>query len=410
VWLFADSLYRVEREKLFSRAWVFVGHTSELTEWNYLQRYIGDIPVIITKSKGGVRGFLNLCPHRGARIVRDDQGRREIFRCPYHGWTFNAEGKFVGAPMLREIYDGVKKNFDLFPLRCDTYNGLIFCTIGSNVKLVDFLGDMKFYLDIVAGRGDGLTFSSPQRWVIRANWKTIVDNFIGDSWHFLTAHAWLGEVGIGIQDLRLASVAGVVRVNGGHGVLFTGPSEDDYPGLPRPLYYPLRWPALVEKAKVRLTKREFSVWVKYATFEMLGHVFPNMAFGNVAYSVSKGETPVPIITFRTWRPISVHETEIWTWLAFDVGEPEALRVKATETFLRLFGAGGAVEHDDVVMWETMTENSSLMSSLDISLKYYGGMNQEGRTFEGPGELYYGGNNEGNTLSFFQEYLNYLEGE
>ncbi|WP_256202710.1 aromatic ring-hydroxylating oxygenase subunit alpha [Sulfuracidifex tepidarius] len=371
---------------------------------------MGDVPVIITKHQGKIMGFLNVCPHRGAKIIREDVGKGEILRCPYHGWTFNMEGKFLGAPMQRGIYQGVDtSSFGMFPIRCETYKGLVFCTIDSNATLDEFLGDMKFFIDIVAGRSEGLVFSSPQRWIVRVNWKTIVDNFIGDSWHFLTAHGWLGEVGLGIQDLKLTSITGVIRVKGGHGVLFTGPSADDYPDIPRPLFYPLWWPNLVEKAKVKLTQREFDVWKKYGTYEMLGHVFPNMAFGNVAYTIDS-EPPVPILTFRLWRPISTFETEIWTWLAFDKDEPENLKKKAIDTFLRLFGAAGSVEHDDVAMWESMTENSSKLSSLNLKLKYYGGMNQSPTQFEGPGELYYGGNNEGNTISFFKEYLNYLEGE
>ncbi|MUN29036.1 aromatic ring-hydroxylating oxygenase subunit alpha [Sulfuracidifex metallicus] len=409
LWLFADKdIYAMERTKLFTKSWIFVGHTSEFQRWDYLQRYVGDIPVILT-NKDHVRGFLNLCPHRGAKILREDAGRGDIFRCQYHGWTFSHKGNFLGAPMQNTIYGEMDtSDFGLIPISCETYEGLIFCSIKPKKNLQEFLGDVKFYIDMIAKRSDGLEFSSPQRWIIRANWKTIVDNFIGDAWHFLTAHGWLREVGVGIQDLRLTSITGVIRLKGGHGVLFTGPSSDDFPDIPRPLFYPIWWPNLLEKAKNKLSREEFIVWTKYATYEMLGHIFPNLAIGNVAYSPSEKEPPVPILVFRVWRPISNTETEIWTWMAFDIDEPNQLKTKSRETFLRLFGAGGAVEHDDIVMWEGMTENSMKLSHMEIDLKYYGGARQSASSFEGLGDFFYGGNYEGNTISFLKEYINYLE--
>lgn len=67
-----------------------------------------------------------------------------------------------------------------------------------------------------------------------------------------------------------------------------------------------------------------------------------------------------------------------------------------------------MEHDDIVMWEGMTENSMKLSHMEIDLKYYGGARQSASSFEGLGDFFYGGNYEGNTISFLKEYINYLE--
>src|SRR3954463_7297984 len=83
------SLPPGERERIFSRAWQYVGHIGQLGGGaGYLAARIGDIPVVLTRDREEeLRAFLNVCRHRGS-IIATGAGARETLQCPYHAWTY----------------------------------------------------------------------------------------------------------------------------------------------------------------------------------------------------------------------------------------------------------------------------------------------------------------------------------
>ena len=103
-----EQTYQDELEKVFGRAWLMIGHASLIPNPNdFFLSYIGEDPVIITRdSKGELHVFLNMCRHRGNRVVRADDGNAKNFMCTYHGWTFSNERKLVSVPGLQEAYYG----------------------------------------------------------------------------------------------------------------------------------------------------------------------------------------------------------------------------------------------------------------------------------------------------------------
>ena len=86
-----EQIYQEELEQVFGRAWVMVCHESLIPNPNdFFLSYLGEDPVIVTRdSKNQVHVFLNMCRHRGNRIVRADDGNAKNFMCTYHGWTFS---------------------------------------------------------------------------------------------------------------------------------------------------------------------------------------------------------------------------------------------------------------------------------------------------------------------------------
>ena len=132
--VFTDAgLYQEELEKVFGRAWQFIGHESLVPNPNdFFLTYMGEDPVILTRdSKGQLHAFLNMCRHRGNRVVRADDGNAKNFMCTYHGWTFSNEGKLVSVPGLQEAYYGeldVEHLGLVSVAQLDSYAGLIFAT------------------------------------------------------------------------------------------------------------------------------------------------------------------------------------------------------------------------------------------------------------------------------------------
>src|SRR3546814_10572239 len=60
------------------------------------RRVAGRDLVLSRDSTGVMRCFLNACPHRGAKIVREKTGNARSFTCIYHAWQFNNAGKLIG--------------------------------------------------------------------------------------------------------------------------------------------------------------------------------------------------------------------------------------------------------------------------------------------------------------------------
>ena len=144
--IFTDAdIYQEELEKVFGLAWLMVSHESLIPNPNdFFLSYMGEDPVIVTRdSKGEVHVFLNMCRHRGNRVVRADDGNAKNFMCTYHGWTFSNEGKLVSVPGLQEAYYGELdvEHLSLVEARVDIYAGIIFaCWADDAPTLEAYLG------------------------------------------------------------------------------------------------------------------------------------------------------------------------------------------------------------------------------------------------------------------------------
>src|SRR4030095_9856863 len=107
--IFVDAdLYKEELDKVFTRAWLFIGHESLIPKpGDFYTTRMGEESVILCRDKKGVvHAFLNSCRHRGMKVCRYEQGNTSIFTCPYHSWTYTTDGKLQGVPQYRSLYDG----------------------------------------------------------------------------------------------------------------------------------------------------------------------------------------------------------------------------------------------------------------------------------------------------------------
>ncbi|MFK4985568.1 Rieske 2Fe-2S domain-containing protein, partial [Klebsiella pneumoniae] len=84
------EIFARERKNLFSRAWLFVGHESEIPQAGdyVVRRILDDSFIIVRDEKGEIRAHFNMCLHRGMQVCRAEMGNASHFRCPYHGWSY----------------------------------------------------------------------------------------------------------------------------------------------------------------------------------------------------------------------------------------------------------------------------------------------------------------------------------
>jgi phenylpropionate dioxygenase-like ring-hydroxylating dioxygenase large terminal subunit len=127
-----QAIYDEEMEKIFGRAWLMIGHESLVPAADdFFHTYMGEDPVILTRDgQGRLHALLNMCRHRGNRVVRCDDGNARHFMCTYHGWTYRNDGSLEYVPGESEAYyDALdKSSLGLIEARVETYAGIVFAT------------------------------------------------------------------------------------------------------------------------------------------------------------------------------------------------------------------------------------------------------------------------------------------
>jgi nitrite reductase/ring-hydroxylating ferredoxin subunit len=363
--VFSDpDLYRLEGERVFGRAWLYVGHEADIAQPDsFVTGFMGEEGVIVTRARGQVRVFVNSCRHRGMRLCRLDHGVSRTFQCPYHGWTFSNTGKLVGIPEFEAGYHGDldAEKWGLIEVpRVETFRGLIFaCYDKDAVSLSDYLGDAKWYLDLFLNRTPAgmkpLPGVAKTKW--EGNWKFGAEQLGGDNSHAIWAHNFLVKMGL-VQEF-----GGVdawtrdfqVKCENGHGFILL---NEDPIHLP-PLLAAFRADIKKQAAARVDSERLDPVQLGLIDTVHVGTIFPNFSFIEF----------MGCLFIRVWHPRGVHKTEMWTWLMTEADAPPEITAIQRDIATRNFGPAGAVESDDSEMWVGCSETSTGFLRKQVPLNY-----------------------------------------
>ncbi|WP_426227498.1 aromatic ring-hydroxylating oxygenase subunit alpha [Pararhizobium sp. DWP3-4] len=193
----SDALLELEKQHVFREHWQIACHISDIPEaGNYITMdVVGERALILRDQDGTVRGFHNICRHRGSRVVADDKGTcRNALVCPFHGWVYNLDGTLRGAARPRSFPPLDKQEFGLIALDLEVWMGFVFIRFvpGPQPSVTELmqpfaaeLGEYKTQ-DMVPA-ADIWTQASP------VNWKSVrdVDN---EGYHVAMAHPALQDL------------------------------------------------------------------------------------------------------------------------------------------------------------------------------------------------------------------------
>jgi nitrite reductase/ring-hydroxylating ferredoxin subunit len=100
------DLYEQEKARIFARAWLYIGHESQIKKpGDFFVSRMGEESVILTRDRDAkIHVFLNTCRHRGMRVCRYDEGHANALYCPYHGWSYGLDGKLMVVQQFEETY------------------------------------------------------------------------------------------------------------------------------------------------------------------------------------------------------------------------------------------------------------------------------------------------------------------
>ncbi|MDP9137706.1 MAG: aromatic ring-hydroxylating dioxygenase subunit alpha, partial [Pseudomonadota bacterium] len=181
------TLFARERQNIFAATWQLLGPASPVAEpQNYVAAEIAGLKVFVLRGRDGVlRGFRNVCRHRGARLLEEGNGKCSIIRCPYHNWAFDDRGNLITAPWFGEDPDFKTGDWPLTPIEVREWRGLLFAAISPRQGLEEQLGDLV--AELADEPLERYTAIRCERMEFQANWKIYTDNFV-EGYHIPGIH------------------------------------------------------------------------------------------------------------------------------------------------------------------------------------------------------------------------------
>ena len=204
-WYTDPAYYAREQERIFRRSWQYVGLTEQVAKpGDFFTARAGDVPIVITRDQQGtLRGYVNVCRHRGSQLVNAEQGNRATLQCAYHAWTYDLDGSLRAAPGMRDEPEFDKACYALVPVQVDAWGPFIFANPDPNAPLLaSALGDLPAMVDATGLRLDAIRRRVRRTYDIAANWKVVVDNYL-ECYHCPVAHPGFSD----LIDLKSYAVA-----------------------------------------------------------------------------------------------------------------------------------------------------------------------------------------------------------
>jgi glycine betaine catabolism A len=213
------TVLATELDRLFYRNWLCVGRQEQLpSTGDFVTREIGRESILLVRGGDGrVRGFYNLCRHRGTRVAVASEGRGvHSFICPYHAWSYDLDGRLVGARDMQGQIDFDRKEYGLHPIRVDTWGGFLWVNLeATGPGLRQSLG--PFFARFDRFPLADLRLGGRRDYEVEANWKILVENF-SECYHCAPVHPSLNRLTpytSGANDAAFLGPAGRSLFSGG---------------------------------------------------------------------------------------------------------------------------------------------------------------------------------------------------
>ncbi|MDP9092551.1 MAG: aromatic ring-hydroxylating dioxygenase subunit alpha [Actinomycetota bacterium] len=395
----SQEIFEAELEQVFGRSWLFLAHDTMIENpGDFYSTYMGGDPVIVARQRdGSVKAFLNICRHRGMRVCRAESGNAKAFMCTYHGWTYDGAGALINVPNANDAYYGEldKSQWGLLQIRVESYKGLYFGNFDATApSLINYLGDMTFYLDTWLDGADGGLEVLPGviKWTVDANWKFASEQFAGDGYHAQISH--LSSFPVLNPNYQQNWIAPGRQFSSPEGhahsfMLLPGrPMQDSPIGRYQHEHQQRRIERLGEEAG-----------------HMTGNfnVFPN--FAGLTGLVDLGA----VAAIRVVHPKGPNKFEIWSYAMVERNAPADIKKTQARMAGLTSGPAGMIETDDGENWSLIGQMlTSSPQGRKLAFNYQMGVGHEREddpTFPGIiGSHYFG---EGPQRHFYGRWLDFM---
>ncbi len=187
-WYYDPEIYRREAESVFYGSWRLAAHQSELASpGDFVTVDFCDESLLVVRGQDGeLRGFYNVCQHRGHRLIEARRGNLEAAAviCPYHAWTYDLDGRLRAAPNCDKVAGFDKRRVRLSDVRVEEFGGFVWANCDLEADPVEtFAPGLDDSLRRYVPDLDEAIFFDGDFTRLPCNWKAVADNSL-DTYHF----------------------------------------------------------------------------------------------------------------------------------------------------------------------------------------------------------------------------------
>jgi len=191
----SGDIFQTERERIFYRSWLLVGHVSQLEAAGsyFLFELDRESVIVLRDGNGEIHAFHNHCRHRGSRLCQEAKGTLGTsIQCPYHAWTYGLDGALRAVPAMSDVAGFKVGDFPLHRVALEIWQGLIFVNLAR--QPVPFAESMPALIGKFPHRNAAELKSVHQKvYEVDANWKLFFHNF-SECYHCPTVHPLLNKL------------------------------------------------------------------------------------------------------------------------------------------------------------------------------------------------------------------------
>ncbi|MSP67715.1 MAG: aromatic ring-hydroxylating dioxygenase subunit alpha [Alphaproteobacteria bacterium] len=185
----APEILAAEREQFFMRDWLAVGRVEELPNPGDYRTFeiVGEPVLLVRNAAGALKALANVCRHRGVAVA-EGSGNAKRFTCPYHAWTYDLDGRLLGASKAAGLAHADIAGCRLPELRCDTWGGFVFISFAADgPTLAEYLDADGYRASVAYVRPEDMVVVDTYTYEVDANWKLVPEN-LADVYHVDVIH------------------------------------------------------------------------------------------------------------------------------------------------------------------------------------------------------------------------------
>jgi choline monooxygenase len=191
-WYTSHELFELEQRTLFRRVWTCVGRTEQVAQpGDYFTCELANEQIVVVRDRSGtLRALSSICLHRAGPVALGS-GHRKAFQCPYHGWTYELDGRLRRCQGMEGTEDFDPAAMRLPEFRVEAWGPLVWVTLEeSTPPLAEWLAQITPRL--ANYRLEEMEYIGGRTWTLPCNWKMYVDNYM-EGYHIPFIHPGLAQ-------------------------------------------------------------------------------------------------------------------------------------------------------------------------------------------------------------------------
>jgi choline monooxygenase len=195
-WYLDSRIADLEKQAVFSHAWQIVGRSDQVHRpGQFVALEVAGQPILIVRGNDNkLRGFFNVCRHHAAAVMTQCAGQAKHLRCPYHGWTYDLEGKLIFTPEFAGVANFDQSANNLVSIQVIEWKSWVFAKLDDDgPSWEEFLGNnlLERFETLNLER---FSWFERRSYFLNCNWKVFVDNYLDGGYHVPQIHGGLNSV------------------------------------------------------------------------------------------------------------------------------------------------------------------------------------------------------------------------